>query len=171
VHYTYWMLGRYEQALLSDLEDIQVLRHMSLWMLGRQAEALEGVTRLEEQLPTGGEWLFLTSLRAAMQGKREECIEASREILASGFHDPEGLYLVARELAFAGARTEALDMLERVVTGGFHCPTVLLQDAWLDSLRGDASFVRLLHRAEEESAASAAAFRDAGGERVLGVIR
>ena len=94
MHYTYWMLGRYEQALLTDLEDIQVLRHMSLWMLGRQAEALEGVTRLEEQLPTGGEWLFLTALRAAMQGKREECIQASRDILASGFHDPEGLYLV-----------------------------------------------------------------------------
>ena len=171
VHYTYWMLGRYEQALLTDLEDIQVLRHMSLWMLGRHDEALEGVTRLEQQLPTGGEWLFLTSLRAAMQGKREDCIQASREILASGFHDPEGLYLVARELAFAGARQEALDMLERVVTGGFNCPRVLLQDAWLDSLRGESSFVRLLHRAEEESAASAAAFREAGGERVLGVMR
>jgi hypothetical protein len=171
VHYTYWMLGRYDQALLTDLEDIQVLRHMSLWMLGRQAEALEGVRRLQEQLPTGGERLFLTTLRAAMQGEREECVRASREVLASGFHDPEGLYLTARELAFAGARTEALDMLERVVTGGFHCPRVLLQDPWLDGLRGDPAFVRLLHRAEEESAASAAAFRDAGGERLLGPTR
>jgi serine/threonine protein kinase len=171
VHYTYWMLGRYEQALLTDLEDIQVLRHMSLWMLGRQDEALEGVTRLEEQLPTGGEWLFLTTLRAAMQGKGDECVQASREMLATGFHDPEGLYLVARELAYAGARQDALDMLERVVTGGFHCPRALVQDPWLDSLRGDPTFVRLLHRAEEESAASAAAFREAGGERVLGVIR
>ena len=106
-----------------------------------------------------------------MQGKREECIEASREMLGTGFHDPEGLYLVARELAFVGARQEALEMLERVVTGGFHCPRVLLQDPWLDGLRGDPTFVRLLHRAEEESAASAAAFREAGGERVLGVIR
>ena len=73
-----------------------------------------------------------------MQGKREECIQASRDILASGFHDPEGLYLVTRELAFVGARQEALEMLERVVTGGFHCPLVLLQDPWLDGLlRGD----------------------------------
>jgi tetratricopeptide (TPR) repeat protein len=171
VHYTYWMLGRYEQALLTDLEDLQVLRNMSLWMLGRHDEALEGVTRLEEQLPTGGEWLFLTTLRAAMQGKREECVQASREMLATGFHDPEGLYLVARELAFVGARPDALDMLERVVTGGFTCPQILLQDPWLDSLRGDPTFVRLLHWAEEESAASAAAFREAGGERVLGVLR
>jgi serine/threonine protein kinase len=171
VHYTYWMLGKYEQALLTDLEDIQVLRHMSLWMLGRQAEALEGVSRLEEQLPTSGEWLFLTTLRAAMQGKREECVQASRKLLATGFHDPEGLHLVARELAFVGAGPEALDMLERVVSGGFHCPRPLLQDPWLDSLRGDPTFVRLLHRAEEESAASAAAFREAGGERVLGALR
>jgi tetratricopeptide (TPR) repeat protein len=171
VHYTYWMLGRYDQALLTDLEDIQVLRHMSLWMLGRQEEALEGVTRLEEQLPTSGEWLFLTALRAAMQGKREECVQAARKLLATGFHDPEGLFLVARELAFVGARPEALDMLERVVAGGFHCPRPLLQDPWLDSLRGDPTFVRLLHRAEEESAASAAAFREAGGERVLGALR
>jgi len=171
VHYTHWMLGHYEQALLTDLEDLQILRHMSLWMLGRHTEALEGVTRLEEQLPTGGEWLFLTTLRAAMQGKREECIQASREMLDTGFHDPEGLYLVTRELAFVGAREEALAMLDRVVTGGFHCPRALMQDPWLDSLRGDSTFVRLLHRAEEESAASAAAFREAGGERVLGVIR
>jgi tetratricopeptide (TPR) repeat protein len=171
VHYTYWMLGRYEQALFTDLEDLQVLRNMSLWMLGRHDEALEGVIRLEEQLPTGGEWTFLTTLRAAMQGKREECILASRELLGTEFHDPEGLYLIARELAFVGARPEALDMLERVVTGGFTCPQVLLQDPWLDSLRGDPTFVRLLHRAEEESAASAAVFREAGGERVLGVIR
>jgi tetratricopeptide (TPR) repeat protein len=171
VHYTYWMLGRYEQALLTDLEDIQVLRHMSLWMMGRQKEALEGVTRLEEQLPTSGEWLFLTALRAAMQGKRDECIQAAHKVLASGFHDPEGLYLVSRELAYVGARQEALDMLERVVNGGFHCPRVLVQDSWLDNLRGDPTFVRLFHRAEEESAASMAAFREAGGERVLGVVR
>jgi serine/threonine protein kinase/tetratricopeptide (TPR) repeat protein len=171
VHYTYWMLGRYEQALLTDLEDLQVLRHMSLWMLGRQEEALEGVTRLEEQLRAGGESLFLTTLRAAMQGKRDECVAAAGEMLGTGFHDPEGLYLVARELAYVGARPEALDMLDRVVTGGFHCPRALLQDPWLDSIRGDPTFVRLLHRAEEESAASLAAFRDGGGERVLGVVR
>jgi hypothetical protein len=106
-----------------------------------------------------------------MQGKREECVQAARKLLATGFHDPEGLFLVARELAFVGARPEALDMLERVVVGGFHCPRPLLQDPWLDSLRGDPTFVRLLHRAEEESAASAAAFREAGGERLLGAMR
>jgi hypothetical protein len=168
VHYTYWMLGRYEQSVLSDMEDIQVLRHMGLWLLNRQAEALEGVRRLEEQLPSGGEWLFLTALRAAMQGNRDECVEAAGHVLETGFHDPEGLFLVARDLAYVGAREEALGMLEKVVSGGFHCPRPLLQDPWLDSLRGDPAFLRLLHRAEEESAAAAQAFREAGGERLLG---
>ena len=168
VHYTYWMMGRYEQSVLSDMEDIQVLRHMGLWLLNRQAEAMEGVSRLEEQLPSGGEWLFLTALRAAMQGNRDECIEAAGHVLETGFHDPEGLFLMARELAYVGAREEALGMLEKVVAGGFHCPRPLMQDPWLDSLRGDPAFLRLLHRAEEESAASAQAFREAGGERLLG---
>ena len=95
---------------------------MSLWMLGRQAEALEGVTRLEEQLPTGGEWLFLTALRAAMQGKREECIQASRDILASGFHDPEGLYLVTRSSPSPAPGRNAPGLLQRVVTGGVPLP-------------------------------------------------
>jgi hypothetical protein len=51
VAYTHWMMGDYEQAVLTDMEDIQALRHGALWMLGRQEEARAGVRRLETHWP------------------------------------------------------------------------------------------------------------------------
>src|SRR5918992_6370132 len=47
VHYTYWMLGDYEQTILCDIEEIQALRHAALWMSGCQDQALEGIRSIE----------------------------------------------------------------------------------------------------------------------------
>ena len=44
VAYTHWMLGDYEQAMVTDLEEIQALRNGALWMLGRREEALQGAS-------------------------------------------------------------------------------------------------------------------------------
>jgi hypothetical protein len=59
-------------------------------------------------------------------------------------------------------------MLGKVVDGGMHCPTALVRDPWLDSLRTEPEFVRLLRRSEQERAESLRAFIQAGGERLLG---
>jgi hypothetical protein len=44
-----------------------------------------------------------------------------------------------------------------------------VRDPWLDSLRGRAEFLRSLRRAEAGHARAAAAYLEAGGERMLGV--
>jgi non-specific serine/threonine protein kinase len=168
VAYTHWMLGDYEQVLFTDLEEIQTLRHGSLWMLGRQEEALEGVRQLEVYWPGGADAWYLSAQRHAFEGDREGCVQATRKVLESGFHDPEGLYFCLRNVSFVGDRELALDMLERVVDAGFHCPTPLIRDSWLDPIRTAPEFVRALRRAEEEHAAAARAFTAAGGERILG---
>ncbi|HEX6433198.1 MAG TPA: protein kinase [Gemmatimonadales bacterium] len=169
VHYTYWMLGDYQQTVLSDLEEIQTLRHAALWMMGREEEALQGVRMLESQWQTSERW-YLTALRAALEGDHEGSVEATREVLNTGFHDPEGLLFCARGLARVHASEFALSLLKQVVDGGFACSRALVQDPWFDSLRAEPRFLRILHRAEAKSADAADAFAKAGGERLLGVL-
>jgi eukaryotic-like serine/threonine-protein kinase len=169
VHYTYWMLGNYEQTVLSDLEEIQALRYAALWMSGRQEEAVLGVRTVESQWPTNERW-YITAMRAAMEGDRDGCIEATQEVLNTGFHDPEGLLFCARNLARVQAGEFALSLLDRVVDGGCCCSRSLVQDPWFDSIRAEPRFVRILHRAEAKMVHAADAFAQAGGERLLGVL-
>jgi serine/threonine protein kinase/tetratricopeptide (TPR) repeat protein len=168
VAYTHWMLGDYERAALTDLEEIQTMRHASLWMLGRHAEALEGLRRLAAHWPGSNDASFVGGLVAAMEGDRERCVAASRQVLHGGFHDPEGLLFCARNLAHVGEREFALELIGGVVEGGFHCPPGLVRDPWFDPVRAEPEFVRGLRSVEEAHVESARAFADAGGERVLG---
>jgi eukaryotic-like serine/threonine-protein kinase len=168
VHYTYWMLGDYEQTVLCDIEEIQALRHAALWMKGCEDQALLGVRTMESQWRTS-ELPYLTALRSAMENDRDGCVEATRQILATGFHDPEGLLFCARSLARVQAHDFALSLLDQVVDGGFCCSCSLVHDPWFDSLRAEPRFIRILHRAEAKTVDAADEFAKAGGERLLGV--
>ena len=168
VHYTFWSLGDYQQTALTDLEEIQALRYASYWMMGREAEALSAVRQLESQWPTSERW-YLKSLRGAFEGNRDECVDATRRLLASGFHDPEGLLFCARNLARVRAGEFALELLGRIVEGRFYCADMLVHDPWFDSIRTEPDFIRVLHWAQQGSADAAAAFSKAGGERLLGL--
>ncbi len=161
VHYTYWMLGDYEQTVLTDLEEIQTLRHAALWMMGRQEEALQGIRSMESHWQTSERW-YITALRSAMEGDRDGCVEGTRQVLATGFHDPEGLLFCARSLARVQASDFALSLLDQVVDGGFSCSRSLVHDPWFDSLRAEPRFIRILHRAEAKTADAADAVCQGG---------
>jgi serine/threonine protein kinase/tetratricopeptide (TPR) repeat protein len=169
VHYTHWMLGDYEQTVLTDLEEIQTLRHAAMWMMGRQEEAVQGLRSMESHWQTSERW-YVIALRSAMENDRDGCVDAIRQVLATGFHDPEGLLFCARSLAQVQAHDFALSLLDQVVDGGFSCSRSLVHDPWFDSLRAEPRFIRVLHRAEAKTAEAADAFAKAGGERLLGVL-
>ncbi len=60
-------------------------------------------------------------------------------------------------------------MLARAVEGGFYCAPAIAQDPWFDPLRANPEFIRLLRLAQMRHWDAAAAFTDAGGERLLGI--
>ena len=163
---TYWHLGEYGRVADSAFERTPLLTAMAWLMTDRAADAIEALTALRKT--TGRMGHLLTAVRAAAQGQRDETV-ATIDRVASGFRDPEGLFYLTRLSAHVGEVGGALALFERVVAGGFYCFPSFARDSWLDGLRGHAEFRRVLNLAEARHREAIVAFREAGGERVLGV--
>jgi hypothetical protein len=58
--------------------------------------------------------------------------------------------------------------LERVVGRGFYCLRPLDSDPWLDPVRAEPGFAAVRARAEAGRRRAVTAYRDAGGEKLLG---
>jgi tetratricopeptide (TPR) repeat protein len=169
VNHTYFMLGDYERALEHSRSDFGYLTGECLAMLGRREEAISALQKCETEKPWRLGKLFLTSLRALLEGKREESLEAGEELMKATFRDPEGMYYLARQLGHSGADEQALEMLKRSVEHGFFCYPAMVRDPWLDGLRGKTEFSDILRRAQQLHLEALQAFLANGGEALLGV--
>ena len=166
VIHTYWHLGEYARVADNEFERYPILIAMAWLMLNRAADAIDALAALRKT--TGRMRHFFTAVRAAAQGQRDETVAAIDRV-ALGLHDPEGLFYLARLRAHVGDVEGALALFDRVVAAGFCCFPSFARDAWLDGLRGHAEFRRVLNLAEARHREAIVAFREAGGERVLGV--
>ena len=168
VTHTYFMLGDYERALETSSADFGYTTALILAALGRADEALPLL--IEREQVQGGRLgkLYLTSLRAFLQGNREESVEASDQLRKATFRDPEGIFYMARQLAYLGEKPMALELFRRAVDNGFLCYPRMLRDPWLDSLRGLKEFTDLLRKAQEMHREAVTSFFALGGDAVLG---
>jgi serine/threonine protein kinase/tetratricopeptide (TPR) repeat protein len=149
VTHTYFMLGDYQRALETSVGDFGYSIALTLNVLGRRDEAI-ALLREKEHVQTARlAGLYLTSLRALLEGKREESLAAHEEFRNATFRDPEGWFYMARQLAYLGEKPMATEMLSRAIERGFFCYPVMLRDPWLDSLRGEKQFIDLLRKAQE----------------------
>lgn len=73
--------------------------------------------------------------------------------------------MIAAQLGRPG---RALEVLGKAVDAGFFVAPALARDPLIEPLRSDHGFADLLARAEKGRAAALVAFREAGGERLLG---
>jgi len=168
LNHTYFMLGDYERALEVSGSDYGYGIALFLTMLGRSEAAVEVLRKYEESTLSRLGRLYLTSLRALVEGKREESLKASEELMAATFRDPEGMYYLSRQLCYLGANAQALDMLTRSVNHGFFCYAALERDPWLDGLRGKTEFSNLLHKAQQLHLDALRTFLAGGGNALLG---
>ena len=170
VFHTYFHLGDYQRALDSIHRSGESAIIFALMMLGRDRETLEMLQKNEaNELAIPRRWT--ESLRLLLEGRRGEGLAATEAILPEGYRDPESLYYVARQLIFFGSDVSGMRLLTRAVEEGFFCFTALARDPWLDSVRTDPAFTRILHRAESRSRDALAAFLEAGGDRLFGSNR
>jgi len=167
VNHTYFMLGDYQRSLETSGGDFGFAIALDLTMLGRTDDAI-GVLRQKEPLtPWRLGKLYLTSLRALLEGDRAQSLKESDQLAAATFRDPEGFYYLARQFAFLGERTKALEQLSRSIKNGFFCYSAMVRDPWLDPLRGHEEFVRLLRQAHELHLDALKTFLAADGASLL----
>lgn len=169
VMHTYFMKGDYQRALETAQGDYGYGLALALASLGRVEDAIASLRERETSKPWRLGRLYLSSLRALLEGKREESLKASEELMQATFRDPEGMYYLGRQLSYLSAQDEALDMLSRAVRNGFFCYHALVRDPWLDGLRARPEFVALLREVHELNREASAAFVASGGDTLLGI--
>ena len=88
--------------------------------------------------------------------------------LNRAFMDPEGKYYQARQFAYLRDAPRATGLLKRTVEGGYFCYPLMASDPWLDPIRDDAEFQRILSRALALHQGAIQMFRAEGGPELLG---
>jgi serine/threonine protein kinase len=166
---TYIMVGDYQKALDTSTSDYGYGRAVALVGLGRLEEAVALLRQREAEKPWRLGWLYLTSLRAQLEGKREESLEANAEIRKSTFRDPEGIFYYARQLSYFRLEDEALETLSRSIDSGFFCYPAMVRDPWLDPLRSRPEFTAILRKCQQLHREASAAFLSFGGDTLLGL--
>jgi TolB-like protein len=170
--HTHFMSGDYAAALAAcNPSDLGYVDAMMLTALGRESEALALVRAREPGYPKGSPVLiYISSLRALLEGKKDECIETIRR-WSPLQRDAEGMYYTSRQLAYVGAHEDAMDGLERSLASGYFCLPVLLTDPWLDGLRETPRFQRHVDRVRTRHKSALVSFGVAGGLKLLGAAR
>ena len=177
VDHTWWHLRDYDRALEyvehRHYGEISItnraMRAGILSELGRKEEALRQYREIEQARLTEFFRDLVCMNRALNEGRREESLEAADRLLARAL-EAETIWQVARVFAYFGERARALSTFTLSLDRGFILYRILTrEDPWLDSLRSDPEFVDLLLRAESRYRSALAAFREAGGEQLLGM--
>ena len=166
VSHTYWLLGEYELALRETTGDIGYMPGLALHSLGRHSDAAAALRWRERDTRDNRARAFLVSLRAAIEGDRENSLHALERAL-DDVTDPEATYYGARTYAHLSAVDVAVATLHRVVEGGYFCYPAFANDPWLESVRGIASFDEILQTARTRHEAAAEAFHRVGGHALL----
>ena len=168
VAHTWFMQGDYVSLAAIRMEEGNYIVALALAELGRKEEALPALRELEPKTKTRLHD-FIIAVIALLENDVAESVAAVNRVVASEFKDPEGLYYVVRHLAHLGETGPALQLFERVVAGGYFCYPAMAKDPWLDSVRNEPAFIRLLHQAETQHRDAAASFKRLRGEKLLGV--
>ncbi len=146
------------------------IRVVALGLAGRRDEARERVEAMRRQsrIPAFESWIdYLTSW---LERRRENM--NTRRPRFTGLRiqdDPEAIFQEGWILCDVGDYEAGLTYLQRAIAKRYYAAGVLSSRSQFDALRSDPVFQSLLSEAETGRDRALAAFREAGGDRLLGL--
>jgi len=152
---TYQFAGEYEKSfesskLFQKSEFILAAQGASLFRMGKELEAVEYFNRSLNMNPDGLQALWVTSMKASIEGNIEVGLEAIRLFEKANLVDAEAWYHFAGNYGLLGDRDGCIRALKRAVDGGFFNYPFMLSDSFLDSVRDDEEFLMILQEAQEK---------------------
>jgi len=145
-------------------------RAMALGLAGRYDEARRILDDLRAGalLPAWKAWLQAIT---AWVDRQPEGVLAGIQALEglTIAEDPEGLFQVGWMFSDLGERGHAVVFLRRAVDRGFYAAPTMAASPAFDVLREDPAFLEVLALAEAGRGKALAAYREAGGEELLGM--
>jgi hypothetical protein len=165
---SYFMSGDYQRTLDTSAGDFGYIEALALAAIGREEQALDLLRKRERGPAQPLSRLFLSSLRALLEGNRDESLSITEQGIAAIRKGGEELFYYVRQLSYLGAADRAISELQRAVDQGFFCYAVLLRDPWLDALRSDIRFSQILSTAKLRHENARKLFSEAGGPQILG---
>jgi hypothetical protein len=141
---------------------------LSLALMGRIDEARRLLE--EQEVPERPQVLQTVTgwVKPFLDQDPEATLKAVEEALAT-FFDPEASFLYSLILSRMGKVERGLELLEGAVGAGYNAGHALAEEASFDPLRGNRRFERLRQQVAARREAALAAYRSAGGERLLGI--
>jgi eukaryotic-like serine/threonine-protein kinase len=166
VAHTWFMIGDYEAAAAStDSADIGYIEGLAYAALGRRDDALR-VLRADTDLDGPVADAYVASLRALLEGRRDDSIRAAHRLLES-LRDAEGRFYLARQLAYLGESETALAHLRRCIDDGFYPVLTFQEDPWLSTVRDESGFPAVLQRAQRRHSAARESWSECEGATLL----
>ena len=147
----------------------EVIRVIGYGLAGRRDEARDGLLAMRDapRIPAFKPWIGFLS---AWLDRRPADMRTNRAALQGLriMDDPEAMFQEGWLFCDVGEHTHGLALAERAIARGYQVAPTLARAPQFDAVRGDPAFRELLARCEAGREQALAAFREAGGERLLG---
>jgi TolB-like protein/Flp pilus assembly protein TadD len=150
---TYRFAGDYNKAFeISKNFTVNpfILGHVGFTLLqkGDQEQAVEYFNRAIDMEPEGLIALWVTGIKAALEGNIEEGLSTVRKFEQINIADAEAWFHFAESYALLGDKDGCIRILKRAVDSGFFNYPFMQTDSFLDSVRDDPEFQRILKAAK-----------------------
>ncbi len=156
-----------QPTLVGGDEVIRVIAH---GLAGRLDQARHGLTTMRQtsRIPAFRPWIDF--LRAWLDRRPEE-MRVQRAALGTlkVMDDPEAIFQEAWLFCDAGDHERGLPLLEKAIARGYFVTTTLTRGTAFDAIRDVPVFQGVLADAQAGRQRTLAAFREHGGERLLGL--